>query len=529
MPTHDEPRNRELPRRERTRTLGYAASLATYWQRPCAKERPMKLPQMKTVAAAFTMLPFCAAQNLDWVAPLGVTVLDTDSTTLQPTTGPAITVNGGVFVFRNVTIPNGSTVIGRGSRPMVWITTSMQVDGRLGVDGEDGQKVDTLFSANVPATGGRGGAAGGDGGRGSPQIALRSLAGQPGNGPGNSTGFGGGGGRLGSPQCGFGSGGGGGAFATIGDPWFKVAPGTGTAFVQPTGLGGFGCAGLSGASARTLVGGGPGGALFVDSRGDNDFFGVGIDVRSGQPVIGELAQLVGGAGGGGGGDIASDNPLLSPNWINDQKGGGGGGGGGALLVFASTDIVVGPTGRVTANGGNGGSGEMGYFSTGPGNNAGGGGGSGGLLILAALGTIDLEVKGGTYANNNFDFVLSADGGACTTSSFTPAVVSSKYALATTALYAGNYDRFPLGGFGGMGIVQLAAPSGINQDGTNTVLDDNIVLRLNGAVLTGAQKRAYLAWRGYRNAQGVLVDDFGAPTDIDGNEGDIRPAPVLLRL
>ena len=45
----------------------------------------------------------------------------------------------------------------------------------------------------------------------------------------------------------------------------------------------------------------------------------------------------------------------------------------------------------------------------------------------------------------------------------------------------------------------------------------------------APKRAYLAWRGYANAQGVLVDDFGAPTNIQGNEGDIRPAPVLLRL
>jgi hypothetical protein len=489
----------------------------------------MRLPQMKTVAAAFTMLPFCAAQNLDWVAPLGVTVLDTDRTTLQPTTGPAITVDGGVFVFRNVTIPNGSTVIGRGSRPMVWITTTMRVDGRLSVDGEDGQKVDTLNAPFVPATGGRGGAAGGDGGRGSPQIALRSLAGQPGNGPGNTPGLGGGGGLLASPQCALGSGGGGGAFATIGDPWFKASAGTGTAFVQRGGIGGFGCDGISGAVSRTLVGGGPGGTLFVDARSDNDFFGIGIDVLTGQPVVGELNQLIGGAGGGGGGDIASDSPLLSPNWINDNKGGGGGGGGGCLLVFAATDIVVGPVGRVTANGGNGGSGEMGYFSTGPGNNAGGGGGSGGLLILAALGRIDLEVKGGTYAANNFDFVLSADGGVCTTTGFPQSIVTSKYQFATAASYAGNYDRAPLGGFGGMGIVQLAAPSGTNQDGTNTVLDDNIVLRLNGVPLQGAQKRAYLAWRGYRNAQGVPVDDFGAPTNINGNEGDIRPAPVLLRL
>jgi hypothetical protein len=80
----------------------------------------------------------------------------------------------------------------------------------------------------------------------------------------------------------------------------------------------------------------------------------------------------------------------------------------------------------------------------------------------------------------------------------------------------------------MGIVQLVVPSGTNQDGTNTVLDDNIVLRQNGLPLSGAQKRAFLAWRGFRNAQGVLVDDFGVPTNIGANEGDIRPAPVLLR-
>ncbi|MCU0863903.1 MAG: hypothetical protein MUC36_08935 [Planctomycetes bacterium] len=489
----------------------------------------MNLPQIAAATAALAITPLASAQTLDWIAPPGVTVLDTDSTTLQPTTGPAITVTGGVFVFRNVTIPNGSTVIGRGSRPMVWITTTMQVDGRLSVDGEDGEKVLTLNAPFVPATGGRGGAAGGDGGRGSPQIALRSLAGQPGNGPGNTPGLGGGGGLLASPQCALGSGGGGGAFATIGDPWFKAPAGTGTAFVQRGGIGGFGCGGISGAVTRTLVGGGPGGTLFVDARADNDFFGLGFDVSSGQPVPGELTQLVGGAGGGGGGDIAFDAPLLSPAWINDNKGGGGGGGGGALLVFASTDIVVGPGGRVTANGGNGGSGELGSFPSAVGNNAGGGGGSGGLLILAALGQIVLEVKGGTYANNNFDFVLSADGGICTTSGFPPNFIFGKYELATSPSYAGNYDRAPLGGFGGMGIVQLAAPSGTNQDGTNTVLDDNIVLRLNGVPLQGAQKRAYLAWRGYRNAQGVLVDDFGAPTNINGNEGDIRPAPVLLRL
>jgi hypothetical protein len=481
-----------------------------------------------SAAVALTVASLASAQTLDWTAPPGTTVLDTDSTTLQPTTGPAITVTGGVFVFRNVTIPAGTKVVGRGSRPMVWITTSMRVDGHLSVDGGDGQKVLTLNAPWIPAPGGRGGAAGGDGGTGSPQVALRSLSGASGNGPGNTPGLGGGGGRIGSPTCPRGSGGGGGAFATIGDPWFRAPAGTGTAFVQRSGVGGFGCSGLSGAASRSLVGGGPGGALFVDGREDNDFFGFGFDVASGQLVPGELTQLVGGAGGGGAGDVAFDNLLLSPDWTNDQVGGGGGGGGGCLLAFASTDIMVGPNGRITANGGNGGAGEQGYYPGGGNINGGGGGGSGGLLILAALGKIDLEVKGGTYANSNFDFVLSADGGVCTTTAFPSPPVFSKYLGATAANFGANYDASPLGGFGGMGIVQLVVPSGTNQDGTNTVLDDNIVLRQNGLPLSGAQKRAFLAWRGFRNAQGVLVDDFGVPTNIGANEGDIRPAPVLLR-
>lgn len=474
---------------------------------------------------------FVPAQALDWVAPPGVTLLDTDSTVLQPTTGPAVTVTGGVFVFRNVVIPAGSTVVGRGSRAMVWITERMQVDGRLSVDGQDGEQVLTLQAPDTPARGGRGGAAGGDGGRGSPQIALRSLSGQPGNGPGNTPGIGGGGGRFAALPTGRGSGGGGGAFATVGDPWFPVPAGVGSAFVQRSGVGGFGGFGSSGSATRTVVGGGPGGAWLTDNRDDNDFFGDGYDFASNQVVVGELTQLIGGAGGGGGGDIASDNQLLSPNWIFDHKGGGGGGGGGCLVVFAVTDIVVGPLGRMTANGGHGGSGENGYFGSPSGSNGGGGGGAGGLLLLIAFGRIELEVKGDTYANSDFDFVLSADGGVCRTSTFGLPIVTGKYPLVGPfpAGYASTYDLAPLGGFGGLGIVQLAAPAGSNQDGTNTVLDDNIVLRQNGVVLTGAQKRAFLAWRGYRNAQGVPVDDFGVPTNIGGNEGDIRPAPVLLRL
>jgi hypothetical protein len=321
------------------------------------------------------------------------------------------------------------------------------------------------------------------------------------------------------------SGGGGGAFATAGDPFYKQPQGAGTSFIQRAGVGGFGCLGASGAASRTLQGGGPGGVMFVDGQPDNDFFGLGYNVFTNQLVAGELQQLTGGAGGGGGGNKSQDYILLSPNWINDARGGGGGGGGGCLLLAAQTDIVVGPTGKIIANGGNGGGGEQAGSNN---QGGGGGGGSGGLLILAAQGQIQLHVKGGTYANNNYDFVLSADGGVSTTGSFGQPVVFAKYPPNGQLPQPGStYDSAPLGGFGGMGIVELVTRPGTNADGTNTVLDDNISLFLNGVPLSGAQKIQYLAWRGFRNAQGVLVDDFGAPTNIGANEGDIRPAPVLL--
>jgi hypothetical protein len=413
---------------------------------------------------------------------------------------------------------------GTGSRPMLILCNQLLVEGELTVSGLPGETVTTIGGANFPALGGRGGPAGGDGGAGSPQMGLQSMQAQSGNGPGNTAGLGGGGGLLSYlAGCGRGSGGGGGGFATAGDPYYKRPAGTGIAFIQRAGAGGFGCFGASGAATRTLQGGGPGGVLLVDGQSDNDFFGLGYNGFTQQLVPGELQSLVGGAGGGGGGNKSIDDTLLSPNFANDARGGGGGGGGGCLLVAAQTDIVV--TGKITADGGNGGGGEQaGSSSTG----GGGGGGAGGLLILAARGQIQLHVRGGTYANNDYDFVLSADGGVSTTSAFGSPVITGKYPSNGQLPPAGAiYDSAPLGGFGGMGIVQLITPPGTNADGTNTVLDDNVVLFQNGFPMIGAAKRQFLGWRGFRNAQGVLVGDAGVPTNIGANEGDIRPSPVLL--
>jgi hypothetical protein len=92
-----------------------------------------------------------------------------------------------------------------------------------------------------------------------------------------------------------------------------------------------------------------------------------------------------------------------------------------------------------------------------------------------------------------------------------------------------YDSAPLGGFGGMGVIELVTRPGNNADGTNTVLDDGIILVRNGQLLLGTEKQRYLAWRGFPNTAGVPVDDSGNPTNIGSNEGDIRPTPTLLPL
>ena len=91
----------------------------------------------------------------------------------------------------------------------------------------------------------------------------------------------------------------------------------------------------------------------------------------------------------------------------------------------------------------------------------------------------------------------------------------------------TYDSAPLGGFGGMGIVQLMVPPGDNSDGTNTALDDNIIVFQNGSQLNGTGKQAILAWRGFPNSFGQGVDDNGNVINIGNNEGDIRPSPTLL--
>jgi hypothetical protein len=136
-----------------------------------------------------------------------------------------------------------------------------------------------------------------------------------------------------------------------------------------------------------------------------------------------------------------------------------------------------------------------------------------------------------YVGRDYDFAISADGGVCTTGGFGSINIQGKYRPNGTDMVPGtSYDGEPLGGLGGMGIVQLMVPPGENlTDGTNTRLDDNIQFLTPGSLneIVGAGKRQLLAWRGFPNATNTFVDDFGNPTDVGNNEGDIRPAPTLM--
>lgn len=493
--------------------------------------------------------------NLEYEPQQQQVVLNTNFTQITPKVGAPFGVTGGVFNFKNVKIPQGVTVRGQGTNPMVWLVSgTFEVAGTLSVRGGDGVRVTTTAAADVAKAGGAGVCGGGDGGAGSPQTRQRSGSGATGNGPLQQPLRGGVGGTLSCfSYCMRGSGGGGGSLATQGDPNFlskTVAAGAATPpnnqpiFGQQTGTGGLGCTGAGGAATRQLAGGAPGPTVFADARADNNFWGNGVNFRTGLRIQGELAVPLGGGGGGGGGDLsynsASNNCNLDdPNFRSDAAGGGGGGGGGILIVKALGDIIVRETGRIVADGGSGGCGEVGSGSVGV--RAGGGGaGAGGMVVLMSATRIEIHVHGGnstvspfaridTYAQRDYDFAISADGGACVTATTTNPQVLGKYPTGRgqATITPATYDSAPLGGLGGMGIVQLMAPPGTNADGTNTVLDDNIRVMRLGVETTGSVKQQMLAWRGFPNSTGVLVGDNGVATNIGDNEGDIRPAPILL--
>jgi hypothetical protein len=461
-----------------------------------------------------------AQTGCDFLPTAAEVFLDTSFGIVDTSCGP-VQVAGGIYQFRNVVIPAGVRVRGRGPNPLIILASgTVTIDGQLSVRGGDGQRVDTLNSANFPTAGGVAVCGGSNGGLGSPSSVSRSPSGERGWSAANSQNAGGFGGLLSCVAgCGRASAGGGGSFATAGDPFYPLLS-SGTSSVQQLGVGGRGCT----TAAVLLPGGAPGSAVFVDGVLDNDFLGVGVDLFSLRFVTGELRSFVGGQGGGGGGDVSSsDCSVTDPNFMMDEKGGGGGAGGGVLLLFSSGLLHIGADGRIDADGGHGGGGEqVGSNNRG----GGGGGGAGGLVLLGSSTGIEFVAHGETYANGDFAFAVSADGGVGLQGAFSGREIRGKYPAPT----ATTWDASPIGGMGGMGIVQFFTPIGINQDGTNTILDDNVHVVQNGVRLTGAQKQRYLAWRGYFDpAQSTFVDDAGNPTNIGRNEGDIRPSPILIPL
>lgn len=505
-------------------------------------------------------------------APTAVeTVLNTNEATLAPVSGASRTVTGGVFRVRDLTIAAGTTVLGQGSNPMVFVCTGkVTIAGTLSVRGGNGDRGPGFGSTSPNGPGGGVGCCGGgNGGQGSPGLGLRDLRGGAGRGPGQAPAGGGNGGYLacltgcytgsGYNGSGGGSGGGGGSMATQGDPSYRgitpaliqpnIAPTANTTFQQVRGYGGSGCSGGAGTRTAFLIGGEPGPRTFADTRTDNDFWGSAYDARRQLRITGELTVPVGGGGGGGGGDTspAFDCSLTGGNPNLDHKGGGGGAGGGVIVIKALDEIWIPSTGRIVADGGHGGGGaQVGSC----GEAGGGGGGAGGMVVLMSAKAIRIEAHGtpsqnryvygagtnGPFQGNEYSFAISADGGICTTGGFGSINLSAKYPAAGNSPVTGTtYDQDPLGGFGGMGVVQLMTPAGNNSDGTNTVLDDNIHFYLPGQLaasslaspIVGAGKRQLLAWRGFPDGTGASFDDFGQVVDLGKDEGDIRPAPILL--
>ncbi|MEZ5963900.1 MAG: Ig-like domain-containing protein [Planctomycetota bacterium] len=500
--------------------------------------------------------------QFDYRPAVSEVLLNTDFTQITPDNGAPFNVSGGVFQFRNVTIPVGVKVRGTGSKPMVWLVTGdFVVEGEISVEGGNGARVDTLNSANFPTAGGISSCGGGNGGRGSPSTNDTSNQGETGFGAFQVAGLGGPGGRHSCTvsACTRGGGGGGGSFSTKGDPHYILNWLVNPPAMPQTGFGQGGrmCGGIPPSGPQ--VDAGP--LAFLDLRRDNDFWGSGIRLAAPrQRVTGELLAPRGGTGGGGGGDSGS-RCSPNPGFITDTKGGGGGAGGGILIIKALGRIVVKSTGLVNANGGYGGGGEQAGTNGAAG---GGGGGSGGMIVLMSGSGIHIVAHGSAYAdavissntNRAYDFCIQADGGTGTRGPFQGNQVSGKYPAKGGPTSRTTWDANPIGGFGGLGLIQLMAPPGDNLpagplggDGTNTRLDDSVFFyadddklaeglepgtnphRENGPAITGGNKQRLLGWRGFApNENYIGIDDEGNEVVLLPNvhaEGDMRPSPVLL--
>ncbi|MEM6675506.1 MAG: hypothetical protein AAF726_21835, partial [Planctomycetota bacterium] len=343
--------------------------------------------------------------DFDWVVRSGQTIiLNTAFDTIVGGPGgfPTMTqpIVNGVIQVDDLLVEAGGLLLIVGPNPCTILATGdVTIEGAVRLGGGDSQGVNTLNTTNFPEFGASGQAGGGDGGTGSPLTDASSPKGGDGLGAFQVPGGGGEGGETGfAPPgaCGDenrrGAGGGGGRLGpdvryewTMGAPTF-VRCQTLTGLDAEPGFTGSpeGTGAISGdAPAR---GGRVGRSPFQDDRDDNDFFGAKL-TPDGELVTGELTGIWAGAGGGGGGDSSETAtfPMTPFSPLGDEKGAGGGGGGGGLLVLATGDIVLGASGSIAADGGDGGAGENMIFFDRVG--GGSGGGSGGHIVLSSAESI----------------------------------------------------------------------------------------------------------------------------------------------
>jgi len=281
--------------------------------------------------------PFCgvAFTSLGHFNASGTVTFDTNSLRYGGNPG-GVAVNGiAVFVFDSITVSNGTTIVGVGSRPLALISKSfVHVDGNVNLSGRSA----TNFIAVPPSAGGAGGGAGG------------SFS--PGAGPGGGA-RGTPAGRAGSGGGGFGGHGGAGGLGTIGSPGAGGAAYGNLATTLQGGSGGAGGTSTNGFSG-VAGGGGGGGAVLVSAAAGITIGTSGVIQASGGNGA---ASSTGGSGGGSGGAIVLLAPTVSNFGAVRANGGhggtggccgaGGGGGGGRIAVVAATA----GSGTYTASGG----------------------------------------------------------------------------------------------------------------------------------------------------------------------------------
>lgn len=344
--------------------------------------------------------------DFDYYIPANETVvLSTTSATISGGPGGIITttqtVINGVVDLRDLRIGLGARLIFVGPNPVTILASGkVEVFGEISVRGSNNPGVGTLNTTNQPEVGAVGNAGGGMGGTGSFLTAQSTPQGGTGFGAFGAPDSGGRGGESSYSPSGINNrrpgGGGGGRFGLDAlydhdtDPdndlqRSQLLVGLDAEYGGGGGLGGLGANSQTAPAVGGLIGPDP----FLDDNEDNNFFGT-LLTSSGELILGELTQTWAGSGGGGGGDaVASSTFPLSPfNFKGDEKGAGGGGGGGGLRILAIEEIMVGPLGRIVADGGHGGGGENTSFFNRVG--GGSGGGTGGHIVISSATRVEVH-------------------------------------------------------------------------------------------------------------------------------------------